>query len=185
MQERIVEILIHNEAYAVIISLLLNIVVSIFGVLPSVFITAANLLVFGIWKGTLISFSGEALGAILSFWLYRKGFKRFIDKRKHKSLLIRKLLSAKGKDAFMIILLLRLFPFIPSGVVTFTAAIGEVSFIVFLIASSLGKIPSLLIEVYSVHHVTSGTMEGKIVLTIVSIVGILYILAKLVKKEHT
>jgi uncharacterized membrane protein YdjX (TVP38/TMEM64 family) len=185
MQEKIVDILLNYEAYAVIISLFLNIVISIFGVLPSVFMTAANLLVFGVWKGTLISFIGEAIGAILAFWLYRKGFKRFIDKKKHKHSLIDKLLSAKGKEAFMMILLLRLFPFIPSGVVTFTAAMGEVSLIIFLFASSLGKIPSLLIEAYSVHNVTAGTMEGKIILTVVSVVGIMYIWAKLVRKKNT
>ncbi|MFD1778689.1 TVP38/TMEM64 family protein [Fredinandcohnia salidurans] len=185
MQEKIVDILLNYEAYAVIISLFLNIVISIFGVLPSVFMTAANLLVFGVWKGTLISFIGEAMGAIVAFWLYRKGFKRFIDKKKHKHSLIDKLLSAKGKEAFMMILLLRLFPFIPSGVVTFTAAMGEVSFINFLFASSLGKVPSLLIEAYSVHNVAAGTMEGKIILTVVSVVGILYIWAKLVRKKNT
>ncbi len=185
MQEKIVDILLNYEAYAVIISLFLNIVISIFGVLPSVFMTAANLLVFGVWKGTLISFIGEAVGAIVACWLYRKGFKRFIDTKKQKHPLINKLLSAKGKEAFMMILLLRFFPFIPSGVVTFTAAIGEVSFIIFLFASSLGKIPSLLIEAYSVHSVTAGTMEGKIILTIGSIVGIFYIWAKLVRKKNT
>ncbi|WP_449537524.1 TVP38/TMEM64 family protein [Ferdinandcohnia sp. Marseille-Q9671] len=183
MQEKLIEILTNYEQYAIMISLLLSIVVSIFGVLPSVFITAANLVVFGVWQGTLISFLGEVLGAIVSFGLYRKGFKKITDKKKRTYTLVNKLLSAKGKDAFTLVLFLRLLPFVPSGLITFTAAIGEMSFIVFIIASSLGKVPSLLMEAYSVYHVTSGTTVGKIILSLISLGGIVYLLGKLVKKE--
>ena len=49
------------------------------GVIPSVFLTGANLIVSGFWPGTFISFVGEVLGAIVSFLLYRKGFKNYMD----------------------------------------------------------------------------------------------------------
>jgi uncharacterized membrane protein YdjX (TVP38/TMEM64 family) len=74
--------------YALLISLCLSILVAISGLLPSVFVTAANIYFFGFWTGTLISFVGEAAGA----------------------------------------------------------AIGKISFVWFVLASSLGKIPALLQE---------------------------------------
>ncbi|WP_412968365.1 TVP38/TMEM64 family protein [Fredinandcohnia sp. 179-A 10B2 NHS] len=182
MQERLIELLINYEEWAIAISLLLNIAISILGFLPSVFLTAANLLVFGVWKGTMISFVGEALGAVVAFWLYRKGFKKYTDRKPKANSFIHKLLSAKGRDAFLFIFTLRLFPFIPSGLVTFTAAIGEVGVLLFVLASSLGKIPALVIEAYSVYQVSTGTTQGKIILTVVSIVGLITILGRLVKK---
>ncbi|MEH7235392.1 TVP38/TMEM64 family protein [Bacillus sp. JJ1562] len=183
MQDWLVEVLVNYKEFAVIVSLLVNIVISIFGFIPSVFITAANLLVFGFWEGTLISYLGETIGAIVSFWLYRKGFKRYVGQKLDKYPQISKLLDTNGKDAFFLILSLRLLPFVPSGLVTFTSAIGEVSLIVFIFASSIGKIPSLLIEAYSVNQVTNWTTEGKLVLTILSIAGIIYLLRNISKKQ--
>lgn len=179
MQDRLVEVLVNYKEFAVVISLLINILTSIFGVIPSVFITAANLLVFGFWKGTAISFLGEVIGAIVSFWLYRKGFKRYVGKKLDKYQLVSKLLGAKGKDAFLLIISLRLFPFVPSGLVTFAAAIGEVTLFVFIFASTIGKIPALLLEAYSVNQVTNWTTEGKLIIALLSIVGLIYCIKKI------
>ncbi|MBD8069268.1 TVP38/TMEM64 family protein [Bacillus sp. PS06] len=181
MQDKLVEVLVNYKELAVVVSLLINILFSILGVIPSVFITAANLLVFGYWKGTIISFLGETIGAIVSFWLYRKGFKRYMGKKLDRYPLVSKLLGTKGKDAFILILSMRLFPFAPSGLVTFASAIGEVSLIVFLFASIIGKIPALLMEAYSVNQVTNWTTEGKLIIVILSIVGLIYCMRKISK----
>ncbi|RFB15282.1 TVP38/TMEM64 family protein [Bacillus sp. HNG] len=183
MQDWLVEVLVNNKEFAVVVSLLVNILISLFGVIPSVFITAANLLVFGFWKGTFLSFLGETIGAIVTFWLYRKGFKRVVGKKLNKYPLVSKLLDTKGKEAFFLILSLRLLPFIPSGLVTFASAVGTVSLIVFLFASSIGKIPALLIEAYSVHQVTNWTTEGKLILSILSIVGLIYVIRNISKNQ--
>lgn len=183
MQDWLVEVLVNYKEIAVVVSLLLSILISIFGVIPSVFITAANLLVFGFWKGTLISFLGETLGAIVSFFIYRKGFKRYVGKKLDKYPLASKLLGTKGKDAFFLILSLRLLPFVPSGLVTFASAVGKVSLIVFLFASSIGKIPALLIEAYSVKQVTNWTANGKLILSILAIVGLFYFMRNINKNQ--
>ena len=57
--------------FAVPISLLVSVIISLFGVLPSAFVTAANLLYFGFWQGLMLSFLGEALGAGVAFYVYR------------------------------------------------------------------------------------------------------------------
>ena len=64
----------------------------------------------------------------------------------------------------MVIVSLRLIPFIPSGIITFAAAMGKVSMLIFLIASSLGKLPALLIEAYAVYNVTKFNWQGKAIL---------------------
>src|SRR4051812_8936159 len=119
--------------------MVLSIIVAVIGLVPSFFITAANILFFGFWMGTFISFLGESIGAMVAFILYRKGFKKRMEGGLDKFPWLKKLLNAGSKEAFGLIISLRLIPFVPSGLITFAAAIGTVPLIIFVFASSLGK----------------------------------------------
>ncbi|GMB09934.1 TVP38/TMEM64 family protein [Thermolongibacillus altinsuensis] len=174
MKEQIIALFHTYENIAYLISIAINIFISILGVVPSFFLTAANLTVFGFWKGTFLSFAGEAIGAIVSFFLYRKGFRKISEKKLFSHPKARRLLEAKGLEAFFLVLSLRLLPFVPSGVVTFVAAIGKTSLWIFMIASSMGKIPALLLEAYSVYHVMNWTWQGKVISTFLSILLLLF-----------
>lgn len=156
--------------FAIIISLGMNIIISIFGVIPSAFLTAVNLAFFGFVKGTLISFTGEVIGAGAAFYLYRKGFKSISREKLETYPKLRRLLSATGKEAFYLIAAFRLMPFMPSGFVTFFAAVGNVTPLTFLLANAIGKLPSVLLEAYSVQQVLNWTWEGKVVLLALSAV---------------
>lgn len=158
--------------------MLVSIVVAVLGLVPSVFITAANLLFFGFWNGTLLSFLGETIGAAVAFFLYRNGFKKTSYGHLKKFPKLQRLLDANGREAFFLILSLRLIPFVPSGLVTFAAAIGNVSAFLFLVASSLGKIPALLLEAYAVYEVGRFGWQGKAVLAIAALLIIYAILKK-------
>lgn len=160
---------------AFISSLLISIFVAVLGVVPSFFVTAANILFFGFWQGVLISFLGEALGAVVAFYLYRKGFKKGASAQISKYKTAEALINAENKKAFGLILSLRLIPFVPSGLVTFAAAIGRVSLITFLIASSIGKLPALLLEGYAVYQVTEFGWQGKLILTVIAIAILIFI----------
>ncbi|UYZ21337.1 hypothetical protein [Mesobacillus jeotgali] len=61
---------------AILISLAVSITIAVLGVIPSAFITAANIIYFGFAGGLALSIIGEAAGAIISFFLYRKGVKK-------------------------------------------------------------------------------------------------------------
>ncbi len=169
MEQTIIHFFIEYESYAFLISILLNIGVAVLGIVPSVFITGANLFFFGFLGGTLLSFLGEAIGAIIAFYLYRKGLRGASQTILNKYPKAQKLLGAEGKDAFYLILSLRLLPFLPSGLITFASAIGKVSWLTFSMASLLGKIPALLIEAYSVYQVTRFDWQGKILLALAAV----------------
>lgn len=166
------------QELAIILSILASIIVAILGIVPSVFITAANILFFGFWSGTFISFFGEAIGAGVSFLLYRKGFKKRLEKSLDKYPKLKRLIDAQDRDAFYLIFSLRLMPFVPSGFITFAAAVGKVSFIIFIIASSLGKLPALLIEAYSVYKITEFGWQGKLILAIIAAALLYWIIKK-------
>jgi len=169
MKETILQIFEQAGLFAIFISLFVNILISIIGVLPSVFITAANLTFFGLYHGLIVSIIGEGLGALISFVLYRKGL-RIWRLKDFQHPVILKLKHLEGYKAFWIILSLRILPFIPSGAITLGSAFSKVSLTLFAIASTLGKIPSLIIEAGAVFGFMQVELKWKIVIIIVFVI---------------
>ena len=179
MKEAVLNLFQQHPQLALVISLFLSLLIAVIGILPSFFITAANIIFFGFWQGIAVSFIGEAIGAVVAFVLYRKGFKKNISAQLQKFPRAQKLVNAERKEAFMLILSLRLLPFVPSGLVTFAGAVGRVTLLTFFLSSSLGKLPALLIEGYSVYQVTQFNWQGKIILFIVALVLIYFTVKKI------
>ncbi|MBT2758791.1 TVP38/TMEM64 family protein [Mesobacillus foraminis] len=157
----------------ILISVLLNILIAISGVLPSAFLTAANVSVLGFANGLLLSIAGEAIGAVISFVLYRKGLARIPSKQKKSRFMdpfLNRLGKTGGMEAVFLVLFLRILPFIPSGLVTLTAAYSKIGILAFAAASTAGKIPALYIEAYSINlalHVKTEWQIGVLVAIII------------------
>lgn len=143
--DNFVHILNSYSYIAIPISLLVSIVIALLGVIPSFFVTGANIVFFGPINGFLISLLGEVIGGVITFYLYRFGFKKRAEVlSKYK--MIDNIMKSKGKRAGFLIFEARLLPFIPSGFVTLAAAISEVTIGPYFIATILGKIPSIGLE---------------------------------------
>ena len=179
MVNSLLQLFKEHQDLALLISICAGILIALLGVVPSVFITAANILFFGFWNGLFISFLGEAIGAGIAFILYRKGFKKRVEKNLDKYPQIKKLINAPDKEAFYLIFSMRLMPFVPSGLITFAAAVGKVSLLNFIIASSIGKIPALLIEGYSVYEITQFGWQGKIILAVIAVALVYWVIKKM------
>ncbi|GAB4093764.1 TVP38/TMEM64 family protein [Flaviaesturariibacter terrae] len=179
MQEVLLRFFEQHAGLALFISLAVSVLVAVLGLVPSVFVTAANIAFFGFWEGTAVSFAGEALGALVSFVLYRKGFRRRVSGGIARHPRLQRLLEADGAEAFGLVFSLRLLPFVPSGLVTFAAAVGRVRTITFFWASSLGKVPALLLEAWSVYEVTRFGVVGKIILAVVALALLAVLLQRL------
>lgn len=140
------EILQNNSSIAIPISLLISIGISLIGVLPSIFVTGANIIFFGPSYGFLISLLGETIGAYITFTVYRLGFKKKIEKFTDKHRLLYQIVNSDGKKAGLLIFQGRIIPFIPSGIITLSASISNVNSTIFTIATLIGKAPSVAIE---------------------------------------
>ncbi|RFU64016.1 TVP38/TMEM64 family protein [Peribacillus glennii] len=178
MEDQVANWFAEYSGYAIWLSIFLNIIISLLGIVPSVFLTAANIMFFGFLNGVTISILGEALGAIISFYLYRKGIRRFLREDGHQNRYIKKLQKSKGLEAFLLILALRLFPLVPSGFVTLAGAASKMTLVNFSIASTIGKVPALLLEAYSVQQVLHWEWQGKVIAGIVSLFFLLVFLRK-------
>lgn len=184
MKEALLQFFQQYPHLALAASLFISVLIAVLGVVPSFFVTAANLLFFGFWPGLLVSFLGEALGAVAAFYLYRKGFKKEAAQQLEKYKKVKALIEADNPQAFWLIFLLRLIPFVPSGLITFAAAVGRVSWPVFLAASSLGKLPALLLEGYAVYQVTTFGWQGKLILTLAALLLLYTVVRQMVRAKR-
>lgn len=173
----------NHYQFAILISIVISTIIAIIGVLPSIFVTMANIVVFGPLGGFVVSTLGEAIGGIISFIIYRRGFKSVSQDLIDKNAKIKQIISSKGKEARRLIFSFRLFPYMPSGLVTYASAIGQVSITDFTIASTLGKIPALFVEVIiSVGVLKAMDLPINTILLIVSLILIGYSLYRVLKK---
>ncbi|MGM0750684.1 MAG: TVP38/TMEM64 family protein [Bacillota bacterium] len=157
------------------ISIFINVVISILGFLPSVFLTAFNISVFGLLPGIGVSILGESLGAIVSFYLYRKGIKFARIDQILSNKYFFKLKEASGTEWIFLLFFFRMVPFVPSSVVTVAAAFSSISIVAFSVISSVGKIPSLLIEAFVVVNVLDADKGTVILLAGSVVIGMIYL----------
>lgn len=183
MQEQLLEYFREYAGQAVLISILINTIVAVLGILPSFFVTGANIAFFGFWSGMLVSMAGEIVGAAAAFYLYRKGLRQLSAVGLEKYPRIKRLLYSTGWEAFYLILALRILPFIPSGLVTFAGAMGRVSITVFLAASTLGKVPALFIESLAVYQALKISWRWEVMIQLALIV-LLYNLWKIRQRRR-
>lgn len=166
------------------ISIGCNILIAITGILPSAFVTAGTVGYLGFHTGLMILMIGEAAGAIVSFILYRKGVNKLTSYPKIRQIenkFLEKIKTTDGMTAFFMVILLRILPFVPSGAVTLTAALSKMKLISFSVASTLGKVPALWIESYSINHVLQLPFKSQ--LTVVFTLFILVLLYFIWKKN--
>ncbi len=181
----LITIMTSHLELAFFISIILNVIIAIFGLLPSFFITVANIVVFGPLWGLIVSICGEALGAIVSFLLYRKGFKEISQDLVQKNKYVQQIMSTTGSKSRKLIFSFRLMPYMPSGIVTYAAAISQVSLIDFTLASTTGKVPALVIEaIISIGLIKTASTRINLALAIISIVFIIYVLSSILKNKN-
>ncbi len=172
---------------AIPLSLLIEVAIAVVGVLPSFFITAANVAVFGIWWGTALSIAGESLGAVVAFMLYRKGLNRLAGGKGRFAASLEKrmtgLSEAPEGRAFLLVLAFRLLPYVPSGAVTLGAAGGRMRVWSFTLASTLGKIPALAVEVATVTLAMQLPLKG--FLAVVGGAILVWILIEVIKSRRS
>ncbi len=134
----------------VMLMLFLNLASSMIGFIPSVFLTTLNIDLFGLKIGTFLSLAGEIFGVVIGFHCYRWGFSKIKPTWKSNSFWT-KIQSKSSRSVISTIILLRLLPFVPSGLVTAGASLTSISGWSFFLASSIGKIPSVTLEVAAVY----------------------------------
>lgn len=140
-------------AWAMFFSFWIDVLVNALGFLPSIFISTANGIVFGIIPGIIISWLAETVGVVISFLLMRTILRSSAEKLIAKSGSLKKIDEFSGKKGFQLMLIMRTIPYFPSGILTALGALSSISLRDYVLANLIGKFPSTALEVVVGHDI--------------------------------
>ena len=149
--QKVADYLASYEMLAVFLSIYANTLINILGFPPTIVMSAANGVTFGVVAGTFISWIAECLGTMLGFMLMKAFLRPTAQRLVEKSRQLRKLNEVSRSKGFKLVLFMRMMPYFPSVIITALAAVSNISLRNYIIATLLGKFPSTAIEVLLGH----------------------------------
>lgn len=157
---------------AVVFAFLLTLFVNAIGFPPAIIFSTANTIIFGIVPGIILSVIAETVGVTISFQLLRFFFRDSAKKLINKNKKLRSVDKYSSKNGFMIMLIARMVPYVPSGILNAAGALSSMSMRDYFLASLVGKFPSTGIEAIIGHDaiLQEGDMTRIIVVVIFAIV---------------
>lgn len=139
--------------------------------LPSIFILMVNGIVFGIGEGIAISWLSEVVGVTIGFWLLRVFLRNKAERIIAKSSRLRKL---DGYSNMMTMIIARALPYSPNGVITALGAVSCISYRNYIIATLIGKLPSVAIEVWLGYYLILYRYDAGKILGLIFLLAIMY-----------
>ena len=151
----LVEYLRSFGPWAMVVSFFLDVLINAGSIFPSIFLSTANGLIFGLPLGILISWLAETVGVVISFLLMRFFFRSTAEKIIAKSNSLKHIDEASGKHGLEWMAFARALPYFPSGILTAIGAVSSISVRDYIIANLIGKFPSTALEVVIGHDLVN------------------------------
>jgi len=159
---------------AIFAILVLFVVMTFTIVFPFALLEGAVGIIYGVFWAVMLSWVGEVLGAIFMFVFARFFFRKGIEGWVVKSHYLKQMDDFSAKNGFKALLVARLVPLAPSGIITAVAAISRISFRDFMAATILGKLPPIIVKVLLGYDLAYAGSKIPQIAAIVVLVGIIY-----------
>lgn len=143
---------------------------ALFPIIPFPIIGGIIGAMYGTFLGGFVTWVASTAASLIMFLFIRFVFQVWGLKiiQRYKKLEMITLMFER--NAFITILVSRLIPFIPSIVINAYSAVSRVSFISYAVASSLGKIPAMLLFAVLGHSFVSSNQEVLFVIGIYALI---------------
>lgn len=174
----LVEYLRSFGPWAIVISFILDVLINAGSVFPSIFLSTANGLIFGLPLGITISWLAETTGVVISFFLMRFFFRNTAEKLIEKSNSLKHIDEASGKHGLEWMAFARALPYFPSGILTAVGAVSSISARDYIIANLIGKFPSTALEVVIGHDVVNFQEHSQRLTLLIIAVGLIFFIYK-------
>ena len=161
---------------AIVFSFFLTVFVNAIGFPPAIIFSTANVLIFGILPGILLSCIAETVGVTITFLFLRFFFRDTAAKIIAESRILSNIDRYTGKRGFVVMMIARMVPYFPSAILNAIGALSAISLRDYVLASFVGKFPSTGIEAIIghdtiTHHPDQTRLIVVIVLAVILIVG--------------
>ena len=168
---------------AIVFAFLLTLFTNALGFPPAVIFSTANVILFGIVPGIILSCVAETVGVTIAFVLMRFYFREAAEKAIAKSPFLAKVDQYSGSKGFIIMLIGRMVPYLPSAVMNAIGALSSIRLRDYVLASLVGKFPSTGIEAIIGHDIIM-RQEDHTRLVIVVICASILIYAAIRYEKH-
>lgn len=153
--EGLVEYLRSFGPWALLVSFTIDVLINAGSVFPSIFMSTANGLIFGLPIGITVSWLAETTGVVISFLLMRFFFRNTAEEIIAKANRLQDIDKASEKNGFVWMAFARALPYFPSGILTAIGAVSRMSVKDYVLANLVGKFPSTALEVVIGHDVVN------------------------------
>ena len=158
---------------AIVFAFLLTLFTNALGFPPAVIFSTANVILFGIVPGIILSCIAETVGVTVAFVLMRFYFREAAEKAIAKSPFLAKVDQYSGTKGFIIMLIGRMVPYLPSAVMNAVGALSSIRLRDYVLASLVGKFPSTGIEAIIGHDIIMQQEDNTRLIIVVICAGIL------------
>ena len=158
---------------AIVFAFLLTLFTNALGFPPAVIFSTANVILFGIVPGIILSCIAETVGVTIAFVLMRFYFREAAEKAIAKSPFLAKVDQYSGTKGFIIMLIGRMVPYLPSAVMNAVGALSSIRLRDYVLASLVGKFPSTGIEAIIGHDIIMQQENNTRLIAVVIVAGIL------------
>ena len=168
---------------AVLFAFFLTLFTNALGFPPAIIFSTANVILFGLFPGILLSCVAETVGVTIAFILMRFYFRDAAEKVIAKSPFLSKIDHYSGRKGFFVMLIGRMVPYFPSALLNAVGALSSIRLREYMLASFVGKFPSTGIEAIIGHDLIM-QQENHMRLIIVIIGAIVLIVAAVRYEKH-
>lgn len=131
--------------FSTFISMLFVAICVFFPVIPFPVLAGVIGGVFGTTQGVIVSMTGAMAGTMGFYFLSRYGFQDYAQSKLMKYPKVQEYEDLLNRNSFVVILTCRLIPIIPAPVINIICGLSNVNWLIFFTASTIGKIPNILI----------------------------------------
>jgi uncharacterized membrane protein YdjX (TVP38/TMEM64 family) len=161
-------------AWGIFVTIVLFVIMTFTIVFPFMILSGAAGIVYGLFWGVIISWIGEVTGALVAFVFSRYFFRHAVEGWIAKSPYLKQVDDYSAANGFKALLIARLLPLAPSGIITAVAAISRISFRDFFLATIIGKLPPVVIKVLLGHDLVFAGDNMTRLIAIIVLVVVLY-----------
>jgi uncharacterized membrane protein YdjX (TVP38/TMEM64 family) len=144
-KDALLQIIKEGGPTAILVSILFVAICVFFPLIPFPVLAGIIGAVFGTREGVWISLIGSMLGTMGFFFLSRYGFRDVAQSRLEKYPKVKEYEEFLMRNSFIAILTSRLIPIIPAPIVNIICGLSKVNWLSFFIASTIGKIPNIIL----------------------------------------
>lgn len=177
------DVLMSAGIWAPLISSLLIIVEGVLAFLPLVVFVTINILVMGPFFGGVVSWICTTLGSFLAFFLFRKGFSSFFQKKIDKNEKLIRFMQSIDHLKFRQLVLLIAIPFVPSFFINLGAGLSKISVKKYFYALLVGKIFVIIFLGYIGCNLIECLTNPIVFVKVIFLVLTAYVLAQVVNKK--